>query len=392
MLKFIRKHKFLTTIVLIFLIIIITCATYVFSKLNKLSYHDGTLSDTISESTDQLLNDATGDETGNNADANDSNGTSRLTDANEKNDTGDSTDPTDSSEEDTSIVSLDEAATLETAEVILSDADLASDKDIFNILLLGTDERVAKFSTNARADSIMILSLNKRDNTMKLVSLQRGMGFPILEGKYKGQYDWLTHLFRYGGADLMMKSIREVLNVDVQYYVRVNFNTFTQLIDSVGGVDVELTATEAAGLNGEVRTNARTKHKVYEGANHLDGYDALQYSRLRYTDSDWKRVQRQRNVIQAVVSAAGDMNLFEINEMLDTVLPLVQTNLTSTDILGLIPYVPAVLGQEFEQKTIPVKGTYGSMEGMGGRTLYAVDFQENSEILREFLYGTETER
>ena len=364
MMKFIRKHKILTTIILIFLTIIITCAAYLFSKLGKLSYHDGTISETVPETSTLLSEKAT-----------------------EAAGETDITDVADATEDDSPIVSDEEAATLETAEIILSDAELASDEDVFNILLLGTDERVAKFSTNARADSIMLLSLNKRDKTMKLVSLQRGMGFPILEGQYKGQYDWLTHLFRYGGADLMMKSIREVLNVDVEYYVRVNFNTFTQLIDSVGGVDVELTATEAAGLNGEVRTNARTKNKVYEGMNHLDGYDALQYSRLRYTDSDWKRVRRQRNVIQAVVSAAGDMNLFEINEMLDTVLPLVQTNLTTTDILGLISYAPAVLGQEFEQMTIPVKGSYGSMQGMGGRTLYAVDFQENSEVLREFLYG-----
>ena len=72
----------------------------------------------------------------------------------------------------------------------------------------------------------------------------------------------------------MLRSIREVLHVDA-----------------------ELTATEVSGLNGEVRTNARTRAKVTEGVNHLDGYDALQYSRLRYTDSDWKRIQRQRNVI-----------------------------------------------------------------------------------------------
>ena len=121
----------------------------------------------------------------------------------------------------------------------------------------------------------------------------------------------------------------------------------------------------------------------------MDGDDAMAYCRLRYTDSDWKRVQRQRNVIQSVVSSAGDMSLLKINNMLDTVLPLVQTNLTTMDILGLVPYVPAVLGQEFDQMTIPAQGTYGSMKGLGGRNLYAVDFQENSEILHEFLYGVE---
>lgn len=65
----------------------------------------------------------------------------------------------------------------------------------------------------------------------------------------------------------------------------------------------------------------------------------------------------------------------------------VQTNLTTMDILGLIGYAPAVLGEDFEQMTIPAKGTYGSMKGMGGRNLYVVDFRTNSEILHEFLYG-----
>lgn len=358
--NFIKNHKIISTILflcIIVLLLLILAVGYVFLKLNKLSYHDGT----VNFQTSELADISAGDDTESDGEY---------------------------SEE---LISSEEAEGLLETEVILSDMEMLQDEDVFNILLLGTDERTEKFNTNARADSIMILSLNKKAQTIKLVSLQRGMGFPILEGDYKGEYDWLTHLFRYGGADLMLKSVREVLNVDVEYYVRVNFNTFAQLIDSVGGIDVELTAAEAAGLNGEVRTNARTKVKVTEGLNHLDGYDALQYSRLRYIDSDWKRVQRQRNVIQSVVTAAKGMSLLEINDMLDTVLPLIQTNLTSGDILGLISYAPAILGNKFEQMTIPAKGTYGTMTGLGGRTLYAVDFQTNSQILHEFLYQSEEE-
>lgn len=353
--KYICKYKVLFGVLLVVLLLIIAGISFVFSKLSLLSYHDGRITETQqSQVSGELVTEAVEEDT-----------------------------------EELDLISDEEAAQLGEAEIVLSDAELESDEEVFNILLLGTDERKAAFSTNARADSIMILSLNKKAKTMKLVSLQRGMGVPVLEGEYQGQYDWITHMFRYGGADLMLKTVREVLNVDVEYYVRVNFNTFAELVDSVGGVDIELTEIEAAALNGEVRTNAYAKHKVSSGANHLDGYDALQYARLRYTDSDWKRVQRQRNVIQSVVSSAGDMNLLELNEMLDTVLPLVQTNLTTTDILGLITYAPAVLGQEFEQMTIPVQGTYGSMKGMQGRNLYAVDFKTNSEILHEFLYGAE---
>ncbi len=361
--KIMINHKILFSIMLIVIILFALSFAFIFSKLSKLSYHDGTLSSEYSEEIEDIEDITIS--------------SSEMEDIKAS-----------SEEEVDNLVSEDEAASLGEADIILSDSEILKDKDVFNILLLGTDERKDEFSSNARADSIMILSLDKRNKTMKLVSLQRGMGVPILDGKYEGEYDWITHVFKYGGAALMLETVREVLNVDVEYYVRVNFNTFSQLIDSVGGVDIELTEIEAAALNGEVRTNAYAKHKMYEGANHLDGYDALQYARLRYTDSDWKRIERQRNVIQSVVLSAKDMNLLELNDMLDTVLPLIQTNLTTMDILGLISYAPAVLGREFDQMTIPASGTYGSMKGLGGRNLYAVDFKTNSEILHEFLYGS----
>ncbi len=349
-----KRFWVLAGIILIFFMVIGLATGYVFSKLNKFSYHDGSLEAEVPSgviSGDDLLDDA--------------------------------------SEENApdSLISNEEAAELGEAETILAEGEVVSDKDVVNILLLGTDERTKAFSTNARADSIMILSLNKRDNTMKLVSLQRGMGVPVLEGQYEGQYDWITHVFRYGGANLMLRTVREMFHIEVDYYMRVNFNTFAQVVDSVGGVDIELTDVEASALNGEIRTNAYAKHLMYPGVNHLDGYDALQYSRLRYTDSDWKRVQRQRNVIEAVMTSCKDMNLFELDAMLNEVLPLIQTNMSSTEMLSLLQYSPAVLGKNFEQMTIPAKGTYGTMKGMGGRNLYAVDFQQNTEILHKFLYG-----
>ena len=290
-------------------------------------------------------------------------------------------------EEELFLVTEEEMAALGVTEAKITDMEIFSDADVFNILLLGTDERTDNFSKNARADSIMILSIDKENGTMKLVSLQRGMGVPILEGPYKGQYDWLTHCFRYGGADLMLKEVQECLRVDVDRYVRVNFDNFEATIDAVGGVDIELTLIEADGLNGKVRTNANANHTMREGMNHLDGHDALEYSRLRYTDSDWKRIERQRKVIQAVVHKAKGLSLLELNDVANTILPMINTNLTKSEILELVLFAPNIIGADIEQMSIPKKGTYGGMKGMGGRNLYAVDFEANAKILREFLYG-----
>lgn len=232
----------------------------------------------------------------------------------------------------------------------------------------------------------MIMSIGKKDGSLKLASLERGMGVPILEGKYKGQYDWLTHTFRYGGADLMMREVRECFKVDVERYIRVNFATFKKGIDSVGGIDITLTAAEAAYVN--TVTGRRT---YVAGDNHLDSAAALAYARCRHIDSDWHRIERQRNVIQAVVTKTKDLSVTELNTLLNNVLPLVQTNLTRLEITELLLSAPKYRGVQIKQMTVPISGSYGGMRGLGGRSLFSVDFDTNAKALREFIYGVTAE-
>ncbi len=275
-------------------------------------------------------------------------------------------------------------ADLEEKDAIDATGEIYKDKRFLNILLIGTDERAENFSENARGDSCMIMSIGKKDGSLKLASLERGMGVPILDGKYKGQYDWLTHTFRYGGADLMMREVRECFKVDVERYIRVNFATFKKGIDSVGGIDITLTATEAGYIN-------NTGRSCTAGVNHLDGETALIYARCRYIDSDWHRIERQRNVIQAVVTKTKDLSVGELNTMLNNVLPLVQTNLTRLEITELLLSAPKYRGVQIKQMTVPISGSYGGMRGLGGRSLFSVDFDTNAKALREFIYGVTTE-
>ena len=225
------------------------------------------------------------------------------------------------------------------------------------------------------------------------------MGMPILDGAYKGQYDWLTHTFRYGGANLMMREIRECFKIDVQHYVRANIYTFMQLVDSVGGIDIELTQEEANYINhpegtyGEYHIQemgvADQIQTVTPGVNHLNGATAMLYARCRYIDNDWHRVERQRNVIQAAIYETQNLNILELNSLLDEVLPMVQTNLTEKEITSLMLLAPRYQGITLDQMTIPAAGTYGSMIGMGGRSMFAVDFNQNAKILQSFIYGAE---
>ena len=272
---------------------------------------------------------------------------------------------------------------LKEQEVISASGDVNENKDYINILLIGTDERTEYFNDNARGDSCMILTLGKKDGSVKLASLERGMGVPILEGQYEGEYDWLTHTFRYGGADLMMREVRECFKVDVDRYIRVNFATFVQGIESVGGVDISLTEAEAAYIN-KFNKGGIT---CVAGQNHLDGRAALEYARCRKIDSDWQRVKRQRNVIQAAVNSTKDLSISELNDLMNQVFPLVQTNLSKLEITELLMLAPKCRGASIQQITIPIKDSYGGMTGLGGRSLFSVDFDTNAHALREFMYG-----
>lgn len=287
-----------------------------------------------------------------------------------------------------------------------------SDDNVLNILLVGTDERTeavndadafthlnqldgtedtTEFSDNARADSMILVSLDIKDHIIRLVSIERGTAVPILLDGYEGQYDWITHTFRYGGAKLTMKTIEDCFNVQVDHYVRVNFNSFVQIVDAVGGVDIDITDQEAKALNWEVPSNSMLiVNHVDPGLNHFDGYTALQYARLRKIDNDWKRVERQRTVIQAVLNQVRNASVVELDNLLNTVLPLIQTNFTKSEIAALLVQLPGFLGCDVQQMSMPLQGTYGIRTGMDSRLMYDPDWVVNIKALQDFLYNDKT--
>ena len=274
-------------------------------------------------------------------------------------------------------------AGVESMDAVEATGDIVWDDDVFNVLLIGTDERTdGSYSDNARGDACMLLSINISSGTpaISLVSLERGMGVPILEGPYAGQWDWLTHTFRYGGAELLMQEVSHCLKVKVDYYVRINFNIFVYAIDYLGGVTVNFDQAEAEAFRNMGLGNAVV------GNNHLNGEMALNYARLRYIDSDWVRVQRQREIVLSVFEKCRNKSFEELDELVDSLLPLVKTNVPESEIAELMKLIPSLPQATTKQMTVPAPGTYGHMVGMGGRNMFSVDFEENSQILKDFLY------
>ena len=348
--KWFKKHKIFTAFLLVILLLVGLVVGFIWSKLSLIDYNDGKL--------------PTGED-------------------------GSVITATLSPEEETEqLVDISGLEISETVPVI-PEAEVEKKDDIVNIMLLGTDEYSGVLTEAARSDCMILVSINKTDKTVKLVSMERGMGMPVLWGEYEGQWDWMTHIFRYGGAEMVCAAVEECLRVEVDYYVRVNFTTVRTVVDAIGGIDIELTEPEAAVMSRfYYKRNDFARANMDEGVNHLDGDGALYFARLRRIDSDWQRVERQRRVILAAVDALKGASLKELNDLLDQTLPLIQTDMNMLEIADLMLYAPNFLNSTFDQMTIPKEGTYGGMTGMGGRGFFAADFEVNSQILKDFLYGT----
>lgn len=299
------------------------------------------------------------------------------------------------------LQSRKDSGQLEDADAIEATGEVESDQSVFNILLIGTDDRTTEFSDNARGDTCILLSINRETNQIHLVSFERAIGVKIPYGEYEGQWDWLTHMFWYGGPRMMTQVIRDNFKIDVTRYIRVNIHTFMELVDSVGGVDIDMTEAECNNINHPEGTftagNIKGMHvenavqqDLVPGINHLNGATAMCYARLRAIDDDWHRVERQRKVILAAIQNLKKLSITELDELLNNVLPLIQTNLTEADIASLLPEAGTFVNMDYDTITFPLKHTYGLMDGMCSRKVLALDFETNSQELQSFLYGETT--
>lgn len=253
----------------------------------------------------------------------------------------------------------------EDVEAISSDnqavGEVRREKDVVNVLLIGSDQRIPNTDDPGRADVTMLCSLNKKTGAVKLISFERG----IMVELPGGRWDLLTHSFHYGGANLTTDILRRDFLLDITGYAHVDFEAFSAIVEAVGGVDVNLTEKESAvlGLGGVA------------GMTHLDGPHALHYCRLRSIDSNWQRIARQRTTIQAIMNKVKDMNIAELTDLAKIILPMVNTDLTRGEITSLLLSAPKFLGTTAKQMAVPDNNDQHC------------DFQYETDRLRTFIYG-----
>lgn len=198
--------------------------------------------------------------------------------------------------------------------------EIADNKPI-SILLMGVDQ---EGNGTGRSDSLMLFTLNQKTKSMKITSIPRDSYTEIVG---KGKKDKINHAYAFGGIDMAVKTVENFLNVPVDHYIEVNMAGFKDIVDAVGGVDV----------NNDLEFTSREQHFA-KGNIHLNGETALKYTRMRYEDprGDFGRQMRQRQVIQAVIKKGASVSsLASYGDVLKAIEKNVKTSLTQDQMFDI---------------------------------------------------------
>ena len=253
---------------------------------------------------------------------------------------------------------------------LLGDSD-----DVINILLIGQDRRPGE--TRARSDSMILCTVNRNDKTIVLTSFMRDLYVQIPgygNNRINASYAW-------GGMELLNKTLEQNFGIYIDGNVEVDFEQFTQIVDLLGGVPVELRADEAQYINID------TQSSLTEGLQQLTGAQALSYSRIRNldADADFSRTNRQRKVLDALFRQVKDAGLVRLLSLLDEVLPMVTTDMSNGEILGYATKVfPMLSGATISSQRVPADGAYkGAM--IDGMSVLVADMDQTRQMLQDTL-------
>ena len=266
-----------------------------------------------------------------------------------------------------------------------------SDKDVINVLLVGTDARES--DEKARSDVMMVASLNKKTHKIILTSFMRDIYTYIPDYGYNR----LNAAYAIAGADMLIDTLEDDFGIEINNYAAVNFYDFADIVDAIDGIDIDLEDSEVDFINEQAYWGEQAQLDVGTGAiyldyspdgnYHLNGTQALAHCRNRSSSgSDFDRTSRQRTVISTMIEKAKTISLTDLYALADTILPMISTNLTQGDCLALLVKSPEYLGYEIVSMRIPTDTDYTSAT-INGMSVLSIDFTQASQLLKEAIYG-----
>lgn len=230
----------------------------------------------------------------------------------------------------------------------VADERLWYNENVVNILLVGYDYGSPGLQWG-RADSMIILSVNKAAKRVSLVSLSRA-AYVSIPGRGKAR---LNNAHAWGGPELLKQTIELNYKVKIDHYISVGFSGFTQIIDALGGIDIRMTSAEVNYLSTLIRKNGADPSRG-AGTYRLNGELALAYSRTRAIDTDRDRTGRQRKVLTQIAGKARSMSAGEALELLTEFYPLVLTDFTQAGLAAQAAQALAWADYSLQEAIIPV--------------------------------------
>lgn len=235
-----------------------------------------------------------------------------------------------------------------------------------NIAIFGVDSRSSNLGKGNRSDCIIIASINNETKEVKLASVYRDTYVQI----ERYGLDKITHAYSYGEAPLALGTLNTNLDLNIKEFVTVNFDAVAEAVDLLGGIEMPITSAEVKYINGYINetsrvTGKKSKNITSAGTYTLDGVQAVSYGRIRYTEGgDYKRTERMRDVIEAMLKKLQTKSISEINSLLDQILSKVYTNIEPSSIISEIPKITKYkitesIGWPYETRGITLDRWYG---------------------------------
>ncbi|UOQ45611.1 LCP family protein [Halobacillus salinarum] len=245
-----------------------------------------------------------------------------------------------------------------------------SDEKPLNILLMGVDERQGD---TGRSDALMILSVDPEHNRSQLISIPRDTRATMVGGDsaQEGTQDKINHAYAYGGADMSIRTVENLLDVDLDYYVKMNMKGVTEMVDAVGGVTVNNT------IDWYDEGYYKKGYHYEKGDIHLDGAQALGYVRMRHEDpkGDVGRNERQRKVIKAIIDKGSSFqSVSRVSDMLDVLGNNMETNMDFATMKDLF------MNYRSAQENLSTYQMTGTNSTVGGVYYYEVPDEELQKV------------
>lgn len=259
------------------------------------------------------------------------------------------------------------------------------DNTIKNIALFGIDETDG---TAGRSDCIMIFTIDNKHNKLKLSSIIRDSYVTI---PTKDNKDKINHAYAFGGPQLALQTLNKNFNLNLDQFVTVNFSSLPKIIDSIGGITLDITNDELKYINGYINNLNNLNHTnssniITPGLQKIDGTQALAYCRIRYTDGgDFERSNRHRTVLKDLIEKCKTIPITQYPSLLNELLPLVHTNLESSDILSLSVNLNSLKDQSLLQDRFPTDED-GEGKNIGGIYYYVFDEGVTTQKIHKFIF------